>query len=137
MAEAKVGSGVTLSAVIDYLRKEGEELDNGVFKVLISIGENRSQLVFVLPSEDDDGDADFDDLRIWSNFAGVDEVALKKLLEVDGWGFGFQELGDFFAVQMAIRPWQLRDMDALDQVLIRLAAVADEYERTLIGTDDY
>jgi len=137
VAVAKAGSGVTLSSVIEYLREQGEELDNGIVKLLAPLGEERSQLVFVLPLEDEDGESEFDDLRIWSNFATVKEVALKKVIELDPLGFGFLKLGDFFAIQTTIRPWQLKDFQALEALLFRVAAVADHLERSLLGSDAY
>jgi hypothetical protein len=132
-----IGSGLTLSSVIDHLRKEADELDNGVFKALFPMGDERSQLVFVLASEDADGDADLDDLTIWSNFAPARKVTAKKVIEMDGWGFGITQIGDLLAVQTSIRPWQLVNLKAFDWILERVALVADHYERTSLGSDDY
>ena len=137
VAVAKVGSGVTLSAVIEYMREKGEELDNGVFRILAHLGEERSQLVFVFPMEDEDGESEFDDLHIWSNFATVKEVALKKVIELDPLGYGFIKLGDLFAIQTAIRPWQLKDFQAFEALLSRVATVADHLEKNLLGSDAY
>ena len=149
VAVAKAGSGVTLSSVIEYLREQGEELvlDKndawyGTFKILWDVGEERSQLVFVFPKEDEDGESEFDDLRIWSIFAAVKEVALKKVIELDPLGYGFIKLeasgrGDLFAIQTTIRPWQLKDFQALEELLHRIALVADHLEENLLGSDAY
>jgi len=132
-----IGTGLTLSSVIDHLREEADELDNGIFKALFPVGDDRSQLVFIFTSEDEDGEEDFDGLTIWSNFALVKKVNMKKVMELDGWGFGITQIGDLLAVQTSIRPWQLVSLEAFHAILARVAAVADLYERTLLGTDDY
>tara|TARA_R110000822_G_scaffold48868_6_gene128486 strand:- start:903 stop:1424 length:522 start_codon:yes stop_codon:yes gene_type:complete len=144
VAVAKAGSGVTLSSVIEYLREQGEDAGfdknnawYGTFKILWDVGEERSQEVFVFPKEDEDGESEFDDLRIWSIFAAVKEVALKKVIELDPLGYGFIKLGTLYAIQTTIRPWQLKDFQALEELLHRIALVADHLEENLLGSDAY
>jgi hypothetical protein len=132
---ANVGSGVTLASAIDHLRELGEELDNGVVKLLVPLGEERSQLVFVLPVEDDD--PELEDLCLWSNFALTTEVALKTVIGLDAQGFGFVQIGDFYSVQTSIRPWQLRDLEALTWIVFKVAIAADNIEGELLGSDEY
>jgi len=127
----------TMSSVVDFLRVECEELDDGVFKTLVPIRDGRSQIVFVIPVEDENGETGLDDLVIWSNFALANKVKVKEVLALDLGGLGIQQLGDYLAVQTAIRPWQLRNLDALAWIITRVGLIADNLEELLLGTDDF
>ena len=134
----KPTAGLTLSSVRAHLSEEGDESENGIYSLEVPIGDgDRSQLVFVLPLADEDGDEELDDICIWSRFAGNQEVAPKKLLDINCRGFGFETIGDFRVIQTSIRPWQLRDLEALNWIIYRIAGVADLLEEELLGSDRY
>lgn len=130
-------TGLTLASVRAYLSEEGQEQDGGIFSLILPTREDRSQKVLVLPIEDEDGDEELDDICIWSPFAGEKEVQPKKLLDIDCRGLGFQTIGDFRVLQTSIRPWQLRNLEALNWIIYRVAISADELEEELLGGDDY
>ena len=128
---------VTLATLTEHFDERGEKLDSGVFKLLVPTLDDRSQLVFALPIQDADGDEELNDLQLWSNFAPVKKVNVKRVLEfTEAISFGFCQLGDFYCLATSIRPWQLRSVDALVWHVTRLAIIADQLESDLLGSDD-
>ena len=133
----KSDTEVSLSSVTEWLRANGEENDFGVFRIVIETLEGRSQLIFALPGESADGDEQFDDVQIWSPFAPVERLNVKKVVErMENEAFGFVSNGGFYSLATAIRPWQLRNIDAFIWHVTRLAVKADQLEAHFLGTDE-
>lgn len=128
---------VTLALLTEVLSDDGEELENGMFKLVLETLDERSQLVWALPLRNQGGDEDLDDIALWSPFAPVKSVNVKKVVEAidPGSPFGFVKHGEYFALTTSIRPCQLKSIDAFVTLIQRLAFMADELEVTLLGTD--
>jgi len=130
-------SPLTTAAVTAYLRGECEELGDLSFRKEISLQDGRSQVVFVLVYVDDDGETEFDDITIWSIFAAVGSLSANEALQLDTSGLGIQQIGDYYAVQTSIRPLQLRDLNSLEWIMVRVAIAAELLEIELFGTDTF
>ena len=126
---------MTAAAAIEYLQGECQRVGDSSFSVDIPLPEGRSQVVFALVFEDEEGDAEYDDITIWSNFAAVNMVNADQALDLDTVGLGVQKIGEYYSVQTSIRPSQLKDVDSISWIMVRVAIAADLLEQELFGTD--
>ena len=137
--EEKVGElPVTLSLLIEHMGEDFEEMGYGVFKLVLPLSPERSQLIFAFPQEDEEGDELRHSIQLGSPFAAVKGVNVKKVVEASEESeFGFIKAGDTYHLTTSIRPWQLASVEAYAELYVRLAFAADELEQNLMGTDTF
>ena len=74
--------------------------------------------------------ARYGNIALWSPFAPVKSVNVKKVVEATALAspFGFVKHGEYFALTTSIRPWQLKSIDAFVTLIQRLAFMADDVD---------
>lgn len=115
--------------VTNFLRNNFrlEELSAGVFKILVDLDNNRSQLVFASVG---------DGLMIFSSpFASNEDITAKQAVAaVQGKMFGLQDFAGFFCLAHSVFTEDLDASEILNAVGV-LSYDADELESRIIGGD--
>jgi hypothetical protein len=121
----------TTAEVTTFLRNNFriEEISTSVFKILVDLDNDRSQLVFVSVG---------DGLMIFTSpFASNEDITAKQALSaVQGKMFGLQDFGGFYCLAHSVFTEDLDASEILNAVGV-LSFDADDLENRVIGGDTF
>lgn len=136
--ESQSSYRLTRSEVFDWLREDGDDLDDNCFSFILDVGENRSQLTWVHVGESSDGEPGSGKVTIWSRYGTSDEVTLDEAVYVvEDSNFGMRQVGSMYVIHTIAHIEDFNSLAGLARLVLWVALAADRCEERLLGTDEY
>jgi hypothetical protein len=125
------GIMATKQEAVSFLKNKlnAEETSQDFFKMLVEYGDNRSQVVFAVVSEEI--------IAFKSPFASVDDLSAKQALSAASEGvFGLSEIAGLYCLSHVAFVEDLDASEVYKSVGV-LASIADGLEQQMVGGDNF